>query len=137
MKITIVKQNDNSFKIAFDSDYEKAKKLKVGELLECEIKRKRNYKFHKLYFSLINMVYDNQSLYTNIDHLRNDLTIEAGYYDLCFNFQNESVKRAKSISFANMDEDEFNELYNRTIDVIVKYFNFDKQLILDNIEQYY
>jgi len=36
-----------------------------------------------------------------------------------------------------MDDNEFSELYNRIIDVIVKWLGIDKQDILDNIEQYF
>ena len=66
-----------------------------------------------------------------------DLTIEAGFYEEAMNFEDKVIKHAKSINFSNMDEIEFSELYNRTIDVIVKYFNFKKKDILEHIEQYF
>ena len=137
MKITLIKQLNNSFKIAYDSDYETAKKIKVGEPYEFEFKNVRNLKFHKKFFALINMVFQNQEIYQNIDHLRKDLTIAAGFYDSRANLDGEEIKEPKSISFANMDNDQFSEFYNAVIDVIVQYFNFDKQDILDNIEQFY
>ena len=137
MKFTIVKQLNNTFKVAYDSDYEKLKRIKAGDLLECEIKKPRNYKFHRKYFALINMLFQNQEKYNNIDHLRHDLTIEAGYYDIRTNLKGNEVIQAKSISFASMKEDEFSQLYDRTLYTIVKYFNFDKQDIIDNVEQYF
>ena len=57
MKVFLVKQLNNSFKIAYNSDYEKIKKLKAGEEYQCEIKRPRNLKFHKKFFALINMLF--------------------------------------------------------------------------------
>ena len=137
MKLTIVKQLNNTFKVAYDSGYEKMKRIKVGDFLECEIRKPRNYMFHKKFFSLINLLYQNQEIYVNINDLREDLIITAGYYRNTVNFKGETVKRPISISFANMDEHEFNDLYNAVIDVIVKCFNFDKQDIIDNVEQYY
>lgn len=137
MKFTLVKGLDNKFTLAFNSDLEKSKKLKAGVFFECEIKKKRNYMFHKKYFALINMVFDNQESYNNIDHLRHDITVEAGFYDKYINFQGVEVKKAKSVNFSNMDNIEFNELYNRSIDVIVKYFKFKKADILEHIEQYF
>lgn len=137
MKLTLVKNLNNTFSIAYNSDYEKAKKLKAGLQFECTVVKKRNYKFHKLYFALINMLFDNQEVYDNIDHLRTDLTIAAGYYTQRINIKNEIVTESKSISFSNMDEIEFNELYSKTLDVIVKYFNFDKDDIVQNVEQYF
>jgi hypothetical protein len=137
MKITLIKQLNNTFKIAFDSDFEKAKKIKVGEPLEYEYKQLRNIKFHRKLFALLNMVFQNQEIYNNIEHLRKDLTIEAGYYDLRANIHGEEIKEAKSISFANMDQDEFDSYYSAVLDTVVKYFHFDKQDIIDNIEQYF
>jgi len=137
MKITLVKQLNNTFKIAHDSDYEKAKKIKVGEPYEFEYKQVRNLKFHKKFFALMNLLFQNQEIYNNIDHLRKDLTIESGYYDLRVNIHGEEVKEAKSISFAAMSEDEFSEFYNAVLDTIVKYFNFEKQEIIDNVQEYF
>ena len=137
MKITLVKQLNNTFKIAFDSDYQKAKKIKVGEPYEFEFKNVRNPKFHRLYFALLNMVFQNQEMYNNIDHLRRDLTIESGYYDLRANIHGEEIKEPKSISFASMNQEEFSEYYNAVLDTIVKYFHFDKEDIISNVEQYF
>ena len=137
MKITLVKQLNNSFKVAFDSDYEKIKKIKAGDEVECEIKKPRNYKFHKKLFALLNLVYQNQEHYVNIDHLRYDLTIAAGYYEKRISIHGEEITEPKSISFAKMDDHEFSEYYSSIVDQIVKYFHFDKQDILDNVEQYF
>lgn len=137
MKITLIKGLNNTFKIAFDSDYEKAKKIKVGEPLEYEYKQLRNIRFHRKLFALLNMVFQNQEIYNNIEHLRKDLTIESGYYDLRPNIHGEEIKEAKSISFANMDQDEFDSYYSAVLDTVVKYFHFDKQDITDNINQYF
>ena len=137
MKITLVKQLNNTFKIAYDSDYEKAKKIKAGEPYEFEYKQVRNLKFHKKFFALMNLLFQNQELYKNLDHLRKDLTVESGYYDLRVNIHGEELKEAKSISFASMSEDEFSEFYNAVLDNIVKYFNFEKQEIIDNVQEYF
>ena len=137
MKLTVIKQLNNSLKVAYNSDYELLKKLKPGTEYQCEIKRPRNYKFHKKFFALINMVYENQEVYNNADDLRHDLIVSAGYYRKTINMQGNEVKRVNSVSFAKMDETEFSELYSRVIDEIVKWLDFDKQDILDNIEQFF
>lgn len=120
-----------------NSDWEMAKKLKPNKEYQVEIKRPRNIKFHRKFFALINMVFENQERYKNSEKLREALIIEAGYYDEWFDLQGVQHIDAKSISFAKMNEDEFSELYNRVIDVIVEHFHFDKQEILDNIEQFF
>ena len=137
MKITLVKQLNGQFKVAYDSDHEKAKKIKVNEFYEFEYKQPRNYRFHKKFFALLELVYQNQEIYTNKDDLREDLTIEAGYYRTYENIKGNTVKKANSISFAQMDEIEFSEFYNRVIDVIVKWLQIDKQDLIDNIQEYF
>ena len=137
MELILIKQYDNTFKLANDSDYEKAKKLKPNQELKCKITRPRNLKFHKKFFALIDLVYMNQDHYNNKEHLRKDLTIASGYYEQHTTFNGQTRTEAKSISFAKMSEDEFSELYNRFIDAIVKYFHFEKQSINDEIEQHF
>lgn len=137
MKLTLVKNLNNTFSIAHNSDYEKAKKLKAGVQFECTVIKKRNYEFHKKYFALLNMLFENQEVYNNIDHLRKDLTVEAGFYEVRYNIKGEEIKEAKSVSFGSMKEEEFSDLYSKTLDAIVLHFNFEKQDIIDNVEQYF
>ncbi len=137
MKITLIKTLNGAFKLAYNSDYELAKKVPLNEPIVFEWSKPRNLKFHKKFFALLNMVYENQEQYNNIEHLRKDLTISAGYYDLRFNIEGVEVQEAKSISFAKMDDNEFSEFYNRIVDVVVKWLGIDKKEIIDNIEQYF
>lgn len=136
MKI-LVKKTHNGLIPLYDSDYENYSKIPIGKEFEIECKQTRNIKFHRKFFALINMVFQNQEQYTNIEHLRKDLIIESGNYDLRHDLHGVEIREAKSISFAQMDEIQFSELYNSVVDVIVKYFNFDKQDIIDNVSQYY
>ena len=137
MKLTLVKNLNNTFSIAYNSDYEKAKKLKAGVEFECTVTKKRNYKFHKKYFALINLVYDNQEKYTDINHLRHDLTKVSGFYTVRKDIDGNDVIEVDSINFSSMDELRFNDLYSKTLDSIVKYFNFDKDEVNTHIEQYF
>ena len=137
MKITLVKQLNGQFKLAYDSDFEQAKKIKVGEFYEFSYSKPRNYLFHKKFFALVELVYQNQEAYSNKDDLREDLTIDAGFYRVTTNLQGNEVKKAQSISFAQMDEIEFNEFYNRFIDAVVRWLKIDKQDLIDNITQYF
>lgn len=55
----------------------------------------------------------------NRDAFRKYLTIKAGYFDT-FHYPNgKFTVEAKSISFANMSEEDFGKLYSKTIDVIL------------------
>lgn len=136
MKIVLVKTLSGNIIPAYDQDKEKLKRFKAGEPFMADVTKPRNLKFHRKAFALFNMVFENQELYSSLDHLREDLTIEAGYYDVSTNIHGEVVKRAKSISFAAMDDLQFSEYYDAIIKTIVQYFHFDKEAILENVESF-
>lgn len=137
MKICLVKGLDNKFSIAYPSDYEIAKKLTVGKEFFFEVKKSRNIKFHRKAFALFNLVFQNQERYSNMEDLRHDLIIEAGYYIERVDLNGATVKQAKSISFASMDELEFSKFYDDIINTIVLHFNFNKQAIIDEVAQHF
>jgi len=137
MKILVVKQLNGTLKPAYNSDHDAFKKLKPDETYQAEITLPRNIKFHRKFFSLIKMIYANQEIYKNMDRLRKDLLKSAGYYDEWTDFHGEIHQEAKSISFAAMDQEEFDQMYNRILDEIVFNFNFDREEIIQNVEQYF
>lgn len=137
MKVLLVKQLNGSFLPAYDSDKDHLKRIKVGEVVEANVTKPRALKLHKKFFALMNMVFQNQEIYQNIDDLRHDLTVEAGYYREVVNVHGELIKRAKSISFAAMDQVEFDKYFDDVLNTIEKYFNFGKQEILENLQEFY
>ena len=138
MKITLIKTLNNTFKIAFDSDYETAKKIKVNEPYEFEFKNSRNPKHHKKYFALLNLVVNNTEKFKDVNHLRMILAIECGYYDELINpLTGEVTIVPKSISFSSMGQDEFSELYSKSIDYCCKVLGVEKSEIIEEINQYF
>lgn len=138
MKIALIKGLDNKFSIAYDSDYELAKKIKPNEVYEFEYKKTRNIKFHRKFFALVNLCFSNQETFNNIKHLRKELIICSGHYELIFDLETGTQKKeALSISFASMDETAFNTLYNDVLNVICDKFLFDKEDVLNNVAQYF
>ena len=137
MKLGLIKNLNGSFLPAYDSDLEIAKKIKVNSFYEFDFKKPRNYLFHKKFFALINLAYHNQDTYNNIDDMREDLIIDAGFYRTTETKRGDTVKKALSVSFSSMDDIEFNDLYSRVADVIVKWLGIEKQDIVDNINQYF
>lgn len=106
------------------------KKMKSGELAHSDFKRVRNYKFHKKYFALVmfafdqwepqvGLTYQGQPVMKNKERFRKDVAILAGFFESTVNLKGEVRLEAKSISFAQMDEIEFEALYNATINVIL------------------
>lgn len=106
-------------------------KVKLGAILHGSFVKARNGQFLRKYFALLNVVYEmwepgevtsqHGTPQKNFDRFRGDLTIMAGYYEVVIRVDGTTRIEPKSISFANMEEDEFEALYSRTIDVILKH----------------
>ncbi len=108
----------------YDVDYEEKRKLKIGETYNAEIKKQRNPEFHRKFFALINCTWDvlpdaGKEFFKTTEGLRKYLTVTAGHFDLVYsNRLKEFVEIPKSISFENMDNTEFQDLYNNVVSVI-------------------
>jgi hypothetical protein len=104
---------------AFDSDSEVIAKWRQGDIVIAEVRRPRNGKFHAKFFALLDTAFHAQDRFPTLDSLRFYVTVKSGYFDSI------ETKRGvmivpKSISFAAMGEDEFSELYDKAIDVLIK-----------------
>lgn len=105
-------------------------KLKLGAGVTATVKLHRNPRFHRKFMALLNLAFDawepvqatykGQVVGKNFDQFRRDITILAGHYEMAVNLKGETRLTAKSISFANMDEAEFSELYNSACNVILQ-----------------
>jgi hypothetical protein len=138
MKILVVKTINGFLKPAYDSDFEAFTKMPVNETFEIEYTKRRNSKFHRKYFSLLKLAFENQSDYRTLEEMRHDLIIVCGYYNEHVNkITGEIVKKADSISFSSMDDIQFSELYEKTKDVICKWLGIDNQAIDEEINQYF
>lgn len=93
-----------------------------------ELSRPRNAKFHAKFFSLCRYLFEffepqeqPEGKYgkpeKEFNKFRSDITIAAGYYNPVYNLKGELQLVARSISFANMEQDEFEKLYSAVINV--------------------
>lgn len=126
-------------------------KLKVGAGVTATVKRARNVQFHKKLFALLNLAFDawepapatykGEVVGKNFDQFRNDVIVLAGFYEMAVNLRGETRLTAKSISFANMAQDDFDQLYSKVIDVILariltNYSRDDLDAVVENILQF-
>ena len=128
MKINLVVTSEG-FRCASDDDYEKKKTLKRGSVIECTVKEYRNYKFHKLYFSMINLSWEylteqqREFFHENVDAFRKTVEVAAGHYEPVYSVSRQMwLEVPKSIAFDKMDEASFHDLYERVKDVIFNMF---------------
>lgn len=128
----MVRLHTGGFAPATDEDAEAIRKIKAGSMVRCEVKMLRNYKFLQKWFTLAKYAFDIWSdtlepqeykgvpVEPNFDRFRKDLIILTGRFDAVYNARGDVRVEAKSISFASMSEQEFEQLYSETINVILK-----------------
>ena len=107
-------------------------RVKPGARVVAKVTIPRNYKFHRKFFAMLKVAYDNWEkprietphgvAQCSFETFRNDVTVLAGYRELTCNTRGQWRMTAKSISFAKMDEDEFARLYSSVVDVILARF---------------
>lgn len=93
--------------------------IKAHETVTASIRRPRNGKHHRKLFALLKVVFDNQSTFATTEQLLDALKMATGYFDICKTVDGMPYARTKSISFASMCQSEFEEFYNKVVDVIV------------------
>ena len=127
-------QNKDDYLVPlYPSDYEEKKKLKKDRVYSCEIKYERNYEFHKKFFALCKIGCEySKTVEMPFDAFREYITIKAGYAEIYLTPKGKFV-RAKSISFAKMEQEEFEMLYSRVLDKIILDTDFNKQEIEKNL----
>lgn len=107
------------------------KGMGAGEILIISFKRIRNGRFHRKFFALLQYaytmwepdrtwkMYKGMPVTKNFDRFRSDVVIAAGFYEQTFDLEGNMKLEAKSISFANMDDTEFEKVYDAVINVIL------------------
>ncbi len=155
MKISLKKVSDI---MIIPDDKESADfidKMKYNQVITADFKKPRNYSFHKKYFALIKYAYENWQPEEfespewegvvpekSFDRFRKDLIILSGRYNAVYRIDGSVRIEAESISFASMTEEGFAELYDATINVILKkiltnYSREDIDGVIEEVEAFY
>jgi len=93
--------------------------LKLGEIVSVDVVRPRNGKFHNKFFALLNLIYQNQETYKSLDVMLSVCKLKTGHYDVV-TLEGKEWHLPKSISFANMDDAEFKDFYDRVCQWIIE-----------------
>lgn len=129
--------------------------VKLDEYVTCKTMRQHNVKFRRKWFALLRLAFDAWDIPTeasyeiakyshygvpqkNFERFRKDITIAVGFYDMVVNVKGEVRAEAQSIAFGKMEEEEFEELYSKTIDyllqkILTNYTRADIDRVVDEI----
>lgn len=102
---------------------------RAGKVMKAEIRMMRNGGFHRKFFCMLKCAYDNHDwpeietqwgpAKCTYDQFRKYITVKCGYFDMVVTPQGNVRAEAKSISFAKMDQPEFEKLYNDALNFIL------------------
>ncbi len=138
MEVLVVKTINGLLKPAFDEDKEKFSQFPKYGYFEIKYTKRRNIRFHRKFFALLKIAYENQSDYRLMEDLRRDLIITSGHYEEAVNaITGEVYKIAKSISFHNLDETEFSLIYEDVKNVIIQWLGVSNEDIENELQQYF
>ena len=111
-------------------DEEAMERIKNGDQVRVEMKKERNPIRHRKFFVMLNHGFEaweppepdagGVAPIKNFDRFRKDCIILAGYYDPVTDINGDTRLEAKSMSFASMDETEFDQLYSAVANVILQ-----------------
>lgn len=109
---------------------EEHSRQKSGQYIHGNFRKLRDPVKHRKFFALLNLAFDwwepgeIDSKYgkpqKNFERFRKDLIILTGYFHIVVRLDGSTRPEADSISFATMDDDTFNDLYSKAIDVIIE-----------------
>ena len=100
-------------------------KLKEGVIYACQITKPRSSKFHRMFFAMIGLCYENQDIYNSMDNFREEITKAAGHFTSYTNHKGNTVYKAESISFSKMGQDDFEKVYESVFMTCVHIFKWE------------
>ena len=99
-------------------------KIPAGQDVTVDVIRTRNIGHHRKFFALVKQSFEMQEQFTTMKQWRAIITVAAGYCDIVAGSDNKMIAVPQSISFANMDQTEFDDFYKDIIDIICeRYIN--------------
>lgn len=112
-----------------DSDLIEVVRLRQNTDYKFEVTHPRNYQFHKKFFALLNLGFANQDKVKDFTEYRTIKIMQAGFFKMIIT-EKGKVFIPESISFANMDELEFEKVYKTILDIVCS----ETRLTSDEIE---
>lgn len=110
----------------YDSDHDLKQRLRIGSTVRCRVSQPRNYEFHKKFFALVRLTYDNLPLplverwrIRSVDDMLRRFKRDLGYFTSSVGELGEREIEYRSISFAAMDEEEFERFYNDCVSLVL------------------
>ena len=127
MKLMVVKDSLGALRAADDAATQALKGIAAGEYLKIDLTRPRNPQFHRLFFALLTVVFENlpedlEHKYPTVKRLLWEVKLQMGFFEMHETLGGKMVPIPGSISFAKMDDVEFETFFQTAIGICRKYF---------------
>ena len=129
MKEAFVKRTWSILQPDDELSEEAIRQIRPGQVVRNSWTRPRKIRFHRKIIALLKSVFELQDFFDDFDVFRFWIIMKAGYFDVIATPKGKVIFKPKSISFASMDEDEFEKLYSKILDVSIKQFGITKENI--------
>lgn len=107
--------------------------MEAGEMARVGFAGARIGPFHRKFFAMLTLAfeawdpasqrrkrkYKGVVIAKNFEQFREDVTIQAGFYEPRYHVDGSMSLKAKSIAYDNMEQDEFETLYSAVADVLL------------------
>lgn len=104
-------------------------KLEPGECIESDTRKARNPAHHRKFFALFELAFQSQERYTNRRQFMTELKVRAGWYEEYITADGKLVFVPKSISWANMDQEEFAKFYAEAVTALAGMCNSEEVVL--------
>jgi hypothetical protein len=93
--------------------------IRLKETVTATIRRSRNPGHHRKLFALLQVIFPHQSQFATTQDLLNALKVATGYFDTGITIDGIPFMTPKSIAFASMAQTQFEEWYDRVVEIIL------------------
>lgn len=103
-------------------------RIKQNEIVTVEVRRPRSLKHLRLFWALMDKVWENLperlgNVYPSQDNLVDAFKIATGHFEPLVNLDGEVIgQKPKSIAFHSMGQDKFNEFFETVITLVIAHF---------------
>jgi len=122
MRIAPAKWAGQRFLVPVDAKGEQTlADIKSDQILGCTIRQKRNLAHHNKYWALMAACWDHQALYPTTEALSDGIKMACGHTEETLNPVTMEISlKPASIAFDKMDQDAFEEFYERAVGIIIE-----------------
>ena len=104
-----------------DEDRKALQAWPLGQTRQVDCREKRNPQHHRKLFGMLRKVVDNSEDFETTQALLTAIKVKLGHVDVIRGFDGEMLVQARSVAFAEMDQDEFNGFYDGALRLCATY----------------